>query len=56
MTKQFRVNATLSEGHSNYLDEKSAKSGISKSALVSMAVDEWIKEEQIGRASCRERV
>ena len=56
MTKQFRVNATLSESHSNYLDEKSAKSGISKSALVSMAVDEWIKEEQIGRASCRERV
>lgn len=46
MTKQFRVNATLSESHSNYLDEKSAESGISKSALVSIAVDEWIKQEQ----------
>ena len=41
-----RVNARLGYTQNNWLDEESARTGISKSSLIQMAVEQYISQKQ----------
>lgn len=42
----FRVNARISTSQNEWLDKESEKTGISKSGLVQMAVEQYISQKE----------
>ena len=42
-----RINARVSDRQNEWLDKKSVEMGISKSALVSVAIENYIKETEV---------
>lgn len=49
MTKSntFRVNTYISKKANEWLDEKAIEKGLSKSALINIAIDNYIKETEV---------
>lgn len=50
MAELVRVNARISSVLNDWLDEQSAKTGISKSTLIMMAVDKYKEQSEAMRA------
>ena len=49
MTKRaetVRINSRIGKTHNDWLDDYSRETGISKSSLVMMAVDDWITKKE----------
>lgn len=47
MTKKtYRITATLSEKHYDYLEQESEHTAMTKSSLIQLAVDTWIKQRE----------
>lgn len=46
MEKLVRVNTRLGVKHNEFLDKESAETGISKSALIQLAVDQYMLQRQ----------
>jgi hypothetical protein len=40
-----RVNARIGKQHNDYLDKKSAETGISKSSLIQLAIDSYMLQD-----------
>lgn len=47
MEKPVRINTRISERANDWLDKKSKEMAISKSALVAVAVENYIKETEV---------
>ena len=47
MTDLFRINTRISSHTNEWLDEKSALMGISKSALVNLALEHYIEQKEM---------
>lgn len=47
MEKPVRVNARISRRANDWLDKKSEEMALSKSALISIAVENYIKETEV---------
>lgn len=47
MTSAKRVNAKISERANDWLDKKADEMGVTKSALISFAVENYIKEADV---------
>lgn len=45
MTDLVRVNARIGKQHNDYLDNKSAETGISKSSLIQLAIDSYMMQD-----------
>lgn len=47
MTKKtYRLTATLSQKHYDYLEKESEETAMTKSSLIQLAVDTWIKQRE----------
>ena len=47
MTKKtYRITATLSQKHYDYLEKESEETAMTKSSLIQLAVDTWIKQRE----------
>jgi len=45
-TNTFRVNARISKKINDWLDKKSAETGISKSALIYLALENYVQQQE----------
>lgn len=45
--KAVRVNARISKSSNDWLDRKALETGVNKSALISLAVESYIKENEV---------
>ena len=45
MSNLVRVNARIGVQHNEYLDKKSAETGISKSSLIQLAIDNYMMQD-----------
>lgn len=44
--KTYRLTVTLSESHYDYLENESEETAMTKSSLIQLAVDTWIKQRE----------
>ena len=46
MANLVRINARIGQKHNEFLDKESKETGISKSALIQLAVDQYMTQKQ----------
>jgi len=46
MAELVRVNTRIGKHHNDWLDEESARTGMSKSSIVQLAIDNYMRQNQ----------